>query len=100
MVIMGQEKWVATIVLCFRILFTDYTIQHVLDQARIIVLIGAYAVWQFVMESPAFIIAAFQAPDLVPFLPASRSSMHAAPAVPVFKRASTAWADAFFFTVY
>ena len=62
-------------------------------------LIRTDTVRQLIMEPPAFAIAAFQPPEQVPFLPASRSPVYAFPAVPVFKGTPTARADAFFFTV-
>lgn len=90
----------ARVILCLQVFLTGHTLRHILDQSCIIMLIRTDTVRQFVMEPPAFTIAAFQPPDQVPFLILSRFPMHPAPAVPVFKRTPAAWADTFFFTVY
>lgn len=90
----------AGVILGFNILFADHTVHNILDQPCVIMLVGAHTVRQFIMESPASVIAASKPPDQAPFLPASRSLMHASSAVPVLKGTSTAWADAFFFTGY
>ena len=49
------------IVLCSKVIRTNHLIHHILYDIRTIVLVWNHTVWQFIMQSSAFLIGTFQA---------------------------------------